>query len=186
MNKTSNSTIVETERLELRLWQESDLDNMIRLCGNEEVMKFFPSTLNSEKSKELLDIFIRHQNDHGFVYFATELKENQAFIGFIGIKWQTYKSHFTPCIDIGWRLMPETWGKGYATEGAKACLDYAFNKLEDIEKIYAVCPILNKGSEKVMQRIGMSKVDEFPHPSLADHSPLKQCALYLIEKPDKT
>ena len=173
--------IIETERLILRHWKTNDLENLIRLCQEPEVMRFFPSLLDDEQSKKLLDIFIQHQKDHEFVYFAVDDKSTNQFIGFIGIKWQTYESHFTPCIDIGWRLLPSTWGKGYATEGAKACLKYAFEQLK-IEKIYSVCPKVNKASEKVMQRIGMNKIDEFIHPSLPQDSQLNPCLLYIINQ----
>ncbi|MGB0524471.1 MAG: GNAT family N-acetyltransferase [Flammeovirgaceae bacterium] len=173
--------MIQTERLLLRHWTPNDLPAMIRLNEDQEVMRYFPEQLSPEQSKGLLAIFIRHQEDHQFVYFAAETLDTQEFIGFIGLKWQTYESHFTPCIDIGWRLLPAAWGKGYATEGAKACLAYGFNTLK-LKEIYAICPVVNQASEKVMQRLGMTKVDEFNHPAMPEDSPLNPCNLYLIKQ----
>lgn len=173
--------MIQTERLKLRPWTQDDLSNMTRLNKDPEVMKHFPSTLTDEKSQQSLDIYIDHFNEHNFTYFAAERLDNQEFIGFIGIKWQTYEAPFTPCVDIGWRLLPSAWGNGFATEGAKACLDYAFNET-DLKEIYSVCAKTNTASEKVMQRIGMKKIDEFSHPALGADSPLNPCMVYLIKK----
>lgn len=175
------TTIIETERLNLRAWQADDLANMIALSGNEDVMRYFPNALSPEASKELLNNLILHQEQYGYTYFAAEVKGTKEFVGFIGIKNQTYESHFTPCVDVGWRLLPKAWGKGYATEGAKACLTYAFETLK-LAEIYAVCPAVNKASEKVMQRIGMKPKGEFQHVNLAANSPLNPCALYHVTK----
>ena len=88
----------------------------------------------------------------GFCYFAVDTLNNRDFIGFIGISEQTFQSDFTPCIDIGWRLSQDQWGKGYATEGAKRCLDYAFNDLK-LKNIKAICPSINDKSERVMSKL---------------------------------
>jgi len=175
--------MIETERLRLRPWTLEDLPKMMNLCGNKLVMRYFPSRLDAEKSAELLDILIRHQADHGFTYFLAEELESKAFLGFIGLKYQTFESHFTPCIDIGWRLLPHAWGKGYATEGATACLKFAFKTLK-LDQVYAMCPSENTASEKVMQRIGMHKSGSFHHPAIPEESGLNPCALYLIESAD--
>ena len=175
------STIIETERLNLRNWQADDLSNMINLAGNPEVMRYFPRPLTAEGAKELLTALSLHQEQYGYTYFAAEVKDTAEFIGFIGIKKQTYESHFTPCVDVGWRLLPTAWGKGYATEGAKACLDFGFSQVQ-LAEIYAVCPAINKASEKVMQRIGMTHEDTFRHVNLAEDSPLNPCALYKVTK----
>ena len=84
-------------------------------------------------------------------------------------------------IDIGWRLNSNEWNNGYATEGAKKCLDFAFNNL-NILKINAIAPIVNVKSEHVMIKIGMSKVRNFIHPKLIENDRLKMCVLYEIIK----
>ena len=86
----------------------------------------------------------------------------------IGLAYQKYETDFTPAIDIGWRLKRDAWGKGYATEGAKKCLEYGFDKL-DIERIISVCTVANTKSMNVMNKIGMTKMGEFKHPELLSH-----------------
>ena len=98
-------------------------------------------------------------------------------IGFIGLSAQDYECEFTPFVDIGWRLAKHTWNKGYATEGAKRCLSYAHETLK-LKEIYAVTPMLNKKSERIMQKIGMTKVGTFEHPLLLNDERLKMCVLY--------
>ena len=79
------------------------------------------------------------------------------FIGFVGLCDQAYESPFTPCTDIGWRLAPEFWGKGYATEGAKRCLEYAFNDLR-LDEIKSTAPKVNVPSIRVMEKANMQAV----------------------------
>jgi len=99
----------------------------------------------------------------------------------IGLAFQEYKTRFTPAIDIGWRLKRNVWGKGYATEGAKRCIKYAFNDL-GIEKIISVCTARNIKSENVMKKIGMTKKGEFNHPELIDHPHYQKHFCYEIIK----
>jgi RimJ/RimL family protein N-acetyltransferase len=117
--------------------------------------------------------------DHGYCYFAVELLTDSKFIGFIGMAYQTYDTDFTPCTDIGWRLNRGYWGNGYATEGAKRCLEFAFNDLE-IKEIVAIASKINTNSEAVMTKIGMTKVKTFNHPLLLNNARLKECVLYKI------
>ena len=109
--------------------------------------------------------------------FAVDKLENGEFIGFIGLSEQTYEADFTPCIDIGWRIKRSEWNKGFATEGAKRCLDYALNDLK-IKEIYSVAPKINTKSEHIMKKIGLKKQYEFEHPSLINNERLKICVLY--------
>ena len=106
-------------------------------------------------------------------------------IGFIGFIHQTFESDFTPCSEISWRLRPEFWGKGYATEGAMACLDYGFNYL-DFQSVYSFTATVNTRSERVMQKIGLHKVKEFDHPKLERSSWLCRHVLYKIDKKEFT
>jgi len=149
----------------------------MELCSNPEVMEHFPSTLNDEETKHFLQRLIDHHEKYGYSYFACELKDTGAIIGFIGLAYQTYDSPCTPAVDIGWRLLPSAWGKGYATEGAKACLEFAFQTL-NLDEVVSVCTTTNIGSEKVMQRIGMTKRGSFEHPKLKDYPELQACLWY--------
>lgn len=89
---------------------------------------------------------------------------------------QHYPADFTPCVDIGWRLKASAWGQGFATEGAKRCLEYAFDL--NIKEVCSVAPKVNLKSERVMQKIGLQKQYEFEHSLLVNEDRLKTCVLY--------
>jgi len=172
--------VFKSKRLGFRNWVESDIPKMAAINANQKVMAHFP-TLPDFKQTE--DFIIRMQKQFlvkGFCYFAVDELNNNEFIGFIGISEQIFKSEFTPCIDIGWRLSETKWGKGFATEGAKRCLDFAFNDI-GLKKINAICPVINDKSERVMEKIGMSKKSTFKHPLLKEYKHLEKCVLYEIE-----
>lgn len=160
--------IFTSERLGFRNWRPEDLEEFARLNSDEQVMEHFPKTLNQQEVEKLIAKLSQHYAKNGFTYYAAEISETKEFIGMIGLAYQEYTSPFTPAIDIGWRLKREAWGKGYATEGAKRCLNYAFDEL-GIEKIISVCTIDNIRSENVMKKIGMTKKGEFNHPGLVDN-----------------
>ena len=119
--------------------------------------------------------------EKGFCYFAVDKLADGEFIGFIGISEQTFESDFTPCIDLGWRLSQAQWGKGFATEGAKRCLDFAFHTI-GLKKIKSMCPVVNSRSIRVMEKLEMTKKADFNHPLLKDHKHLEKCVLYEIER----
>lgn len=167
-------------RLGFRLWRNSDLPLMTTINANKNVMEFFPRVFSLEETKAFILRMQNQFNDLGFCYFAVDILETGEFIGFIGLSKQTYPSSFTPCIDIGWRLDEKHWNKGYATEGAQASLDYAFNRLK-LKEIVAVCPKVNLKSEQVMKKIGMQKALEFNHVYLAEYPALETCVCYKIK-----
>jgi ribosomal-protein-alanine N-acetyltransferase len=88
---------------------------------------------------------------------------------------------FSPCIEIGWRLHKKIWNKGYATEGAKACLKYGYENL-NLQDVYSFTSKNNKRSEHVMEKIGMIKIGEFYHPKIDRNHPLCEHVLYKITK----
>ncbi len=170
---------IQTERLGLRNWKETDLKAMIALNQDPKVMQFFPSMSDETQTLEYIKRMQAQFAKTNYCYFAAEILDTQEFIGFIGIMYQDYEAEFTPCVDIGWRLKQGAWGKGYATEGAKACLDYAFNDLK-LETIYSVAPLVNSPSISVMKKIGMSLSTTFKYPKLGDFRDLETCVLYVI------
>lgn len=172
--------IIKTPRLGLRNWHYSDLATMADLNADPEVMEYFPKTQTIDQTSSFINRMQQHYEDHGFCYFAVDLLGNQEFIGFIGLLHQNYDAPFTPCIDIGWRLKRSSWGYGYATEGAAACLEFGFEKL-GLKTIHSVASVSNTPSEKVMQKIGMKKLLKFDHPKLLDYLELKECVVYSIE-----
>jgi RimJ/RimL family protein N-acetyltransferase len=171
--------LITTARLGLRAWNESDLESLAVMCADPEVMRFFPETLNPIQSKSLFDRLQKCYLDNGLTYFVVELKATRTFIGFSGMLNQTYEAPFTPCIDIGWRFKKAAWGKGYATEAATACLDYAFQK-KKVNEIYSVCPSINTDSESIMKKIGMKYDGSFKHPALKNYPELATCLIYKI------
>jgi len=168
-------------RLGFRTWRETDLPAFTALNTDPQVMRYFPAPLNPEASRALLKQLQAHYEVYGYTYFATELLDCKRFIGFIGLKFQDYEAPFTPAVDIGWRLRRESWGKGYATEGARRCLEYGFETL-GLSSVVATCPTGNVPSERVMQRIGMQKQGEFEHPGLREHPQLNPCLWYEVKK----
>ena len=173
--------VITTERLILRPWTEADLPDLYKLCSDPAVMEHFPSILSESETKAFLKRLIESYDEHGYTYFACIQKDTKAFIGFIGLAYQTYESPFSPAVDIGWRLLPSAWGKGFATEGAKACLNYAFEVLK-LDRVVAVCTLRNVNSERVMQRIGMTKRGRFMHPALDAHPEVQELWWYEIQR----
>ncbi len=171
-----------SERLGFRAWKPQDLLPMTALNMDEKVMEFFPSTVGEAHTQGFLNRMKIQLKEFGYCYFAVDRLDSQTFIGFIGMSNQAYEAYFTPCVDIGWRLAQKHWGKGFATEGAKACLKYAFETLK-LKKIYSVATKRNVNSIKVMQKIGMQYDGEFAHPKMLDLPTLKDCSVYRIDAP---
>lgn len=176
--------ILQTPRLGLRTWKESDLDPFAQLNANPKTMQFYPSTLDRTASQKMLLRIQKQYQEFGFSVYAVDLLEQQQFIGYIGFMRPTFESYFTPCVEIGWRLDPKVWNQGLATEGALACLNYGFEQLK-FKEIYSFTAAINKPSERVMQKIGLQKIDSFEHPLLDKNSPLALHVLYKIITPVK-
>ncbi len=169
--------ILTTERLGLRNWKPSDEAPFSEMCADPEVMRHFPKPLSVEESIALIRRLQAHFNKYGYCYFAVDVLETSEFIGFIGLANQTWESDFTPCVDIGWRLKRTAWGKGYATEGAKACLDAAFTKFR-LKEVLAFATDTNLASQQVMKKIGMNEIGTVQHPNIKDDSRFKHCVVY--------
>jgi RimJ/RimL family protein N-acetyltransferase len=180
MNNTP-AYLFTSERLGFRNWKESDLAPMAAISGDKEVMEFFPGPQTKEYTGDFIKRMQVEFDVKGHCYFAVERLDTKTFIGFIGLHEQTFESDFTPCIDIGWRLDKKVWNKGYATEGAKRCLDFAFNEL-NLDRVYSITPAVNVKSERIMEKIGMHKVKNFIFDLLKDDDRLKDCVLYNINK----
>ncbi len=172
--------LFKSDRLGFRNWLASDIEKLAAINADKEVMEFFPSTRTLPETKTFIERMQRQYGDKGYCYFAVDNLEYDTFIGFIGLSEQNFAADFTPCIDIGWRLAKTAWNKGYATEGAKRCLEYGFEALH-LDRIYSIAPVANLKSQQVMKKIGMRKVKTFEHPQLLDNARLRKCVLYVIE-----
>ena len=156
------------------------MDQFAELNANEEVMEHFPAPLTRQETADFIERLQDHYEKYGHNYFAVEILESGDFIGFIGVVHQTYETEFTPAVDIGWRLKPSSWGKEFATEGAKRCVKFAFEDLK-LDRIIATCTIDNKGSEQVMKKIGMTFGGEFKHPRLKERPEYEDCIWYELK-----
>ncbi|QDV48167.1 GNAT family N-acetyltransferase [Gimesia fumaroli] len=174
---------METSRLILRKWRESDLDPFAKLNADPEVMRYMPATLSYEQSAQMVERIKTHFDEYGFGLWAVELKQDAQFAGFIGLSVPQFTAYFTPCIEIGWRLAVPFWNQGYASEGAQAALEFGFTECCLNEVVSFTVPA-NKASRRVMEKIGMTYIDNFDHPTLADGDPLKRHVLYRICKTD--
>lgn len=174
--------MLETERLILRQWKESDQLPFINMGVDPEVMRYLPKCLTKEESLKLIDKVSEIINQNKWGIWAVELKDSNEFIGFIGLHNQPVLFDFSPCVEIAWRLAKQHWGNGYATEGAKATLEYAFKKLK-LSKVIAVTATINKPSESIMKKLGMTKVREFIHPEFSIAPELEKHILYEILNP---
>lgn len=181
MSEKKGHYLFTSARLGFRNWVESDLEALARLNADPYVMRHFPAPLSREESRDLLWRLQAHFSSRGYTYYATELLSTGEVIGFIGLKHQEFEGPFTPATDIGWRLLKETWGKGYATEGARRCLEHAFAL--GLDRVVSYCPVQNVASERIMQKVGMEKTGQFEHPGLTDHPHLNPCVWYEMKKP---
>lgn len=173
--------ILETPRLILRTWQDSDLEPFSSINKDKQVMEFFPATLSTEETREFIKKLTTHFEEHGYTFYATELKETKELIGFCGLLYVNFNAPFSPTTEIAWRLSSKHWGKGYAPEAAKAVLDYAFTSLK-LDKIVSFTVPENKKSIRVMQKIGMQRnsSEDFHHPKLPKDHRLSRHVLYRI------
>ena len=175
--------MIETERLLLRRWREEDREPFYRLNSDARVMEFFPECLTRAHSDSLVDRINEHFKKHGFGLFAAELRKDQTFIGFVGVAVPSFKAHFTPCVEIGWRLAADYWGRGLATEGARAVVKYAFEELA-LDALVSFTVPKNIRSRRVMEKIGMTHdvSDDFDHPNLPERHPLRRHVLYRFRR----
>jgi RimJ/RimL family protein N-acetyltransferase len=175
---TSPATLL-TPRLHLRLWRDEDLPIFAAMNADPRVMEFFPKPLGRMESDAVATRIRNHFERRGFGLWAVEVPGVAEFIGFVGLSVPSFDAHFTPCVEIGWRLACEHWGRGYATEAARAVLGLGFRQLALGEIVSFTVPT-NLRSRRVMERIGMTRspADDFDHPALPEGHPLRLHVLY--------
>lgn len=175
--------VIETDRLILRTWKEKDAEPYYQINQDPKVIEFLPGPITMEQANDFMVFMNTRGEQRGYTLWATELKETGDFIGFIGLNYTDWKAHFTPATEVGWRLGSQYWGKGYATEGAKACLAYGFEKIGLPEIVSFTVP-QNLRSIRVMEKIGMKRdpKGDFEHPKLEPNHRLSKHVLYRIFK----
>jgi RimJ/RimL family protein N-acetyltransferase len=174
---------IRTDRLLLRRWRDSDRTSFQEINADPRVMEFFPAPLTPQESDGLIARIQQHFDRHGFSVYAAELIETRSFIGFIGLNIPSYDAPFMPAVEIGWRLAFDHWGRGLATEGARAVAHYAFDTLSLPSLVSFTVPH-NLRSRSVMEKIGMvhDPASDFDHPSLPEGHPLRRHVLYRIHR----
>jgi 3-dehydroquinate dehydratase / shikimate dehydrogenase len=177
------STTIQTKRLILRPWRQADLEPFAKLNADPRVMECMLSPLSREESDQMVARFSAHFSEYGWGLWAVSVPDVSDFIGFIGLSHVKYSASLIPAIEIGWRLAYDFWGKGFATEGAKASLKYAFETL-NLNEIVSFTAVPNKRSANVMEKIGMQHIPEkdFDHPRIPEGHPLRRHLLYLMSK----
>ncbi len=172
----------ETDRLNLRQWNESDREPFARLCGDPRVMEFYPNTLDRTASDAMVDRVQTLIDDRGWGLWAVELKTNKQFIGYVGLHVPKADLPCSPCVEIGWRLACEYWGKGYATEAARGALEVGFDRLY-LPEIVSFTAVINRRSRAVMERLGMNlDAKTFEHPIVPAGHILSEHVLYRLLK----
>lgn len=168
-----------SERLGFRNWNDSDIEKMAAINNDPDVMEFFPALFTRDQTADFITRMQTMFAEKKYCYFAVDELSSGNFCGFIGLCDQNYEASFTPCTDIGWRLGKNYWNKGYATEGARRCLDYGFLDIK-LKNIKATSTIINVKSIKIMQKLGMKQQLFFNHPRLKGDTRLESCVLYEI------
>jgi RimJ/RimL family protein N-acetyltransferase len=171
---------VDTARLRLRQWRESDREPFAALNADPAVMEFFLSPLSRESSDASIDAWQSQLASRGWSNWALELKASGELLGFTGLSVPRRVLPFSPCVEVGWRLARKHWGQGYATEAARAALEVGFARL-DLREIVSFTTVGNVRSRAVMERIGMRDArQDFEYPGFPEGHPLRRHCLYRI------
>lgn len=170
-----------TARLRLRRWKDSDRLPFAQLNADMRVMRFLRGPYSSAKSFAGIDAFEVEFDRRGFGRWALETTVDGGFIGMVGLHQLDFEAPFTPAVEIAWRLAFHAWGQGYATEAARAAVDYGFDTV-GLDEIVALAAADNVRSRRVMERIGMRRnaADDFDHPRLPVGDPLRRHVLYRV------
>lgn len=141
---------LETDRLLLRMWRNEDFEPYAKMCEDEDIMRYIGGKpLSRLEAWRHFAYLIGHWHLRGYGHWAVEEKATRKFIGRIGF----LNPEGWPAFEIGWTLGKESWGKGYATEGAHRALQYAFNDLDKKHVISLIHPE-NRASIRVAERLG--------------------------------
>jgi len=171
-----------TDRLILRRWREEDRAPFQALNADPRVMEFFPAVLTRQETDAGIARFEQHFDRHGFGFYAAELIEPKTFIGFIGLAVPNFEAPFMPAVEIGWRLAFAHWGRGLATEGARAAVHHAFETLK-LPGLVSFTSTANLRSRRVMEKICMfhDPTADFGHPRIPEGHALRRHVLYRLE-----
>lgn len=175
--------VIETDRLILRPWAEKDRPSFHGMSTDPVVMEFLLPMAGRSTTDAWIDRQIAHDAEHGFCFWALESKESGSFLGAAGLLRVGYDAHFTPAVEVGWRLSRSFWGRGYAPEAAAASVQFGFERLS-LPEIVANTVAGNTRSRRVMEKLGMSHEgrDDFDHPRISEGHPLRRQVLYRLSR----
>jgi RimJ/RimL family protein N-acetyltransferase len=175
--------VLETSRLLLRRWRDEDRAPFAALNADPVVMEHFPAPLSAAESDTLVDRIAAGLDERGWGLWAVEVRATGSFIGFVGLNPATFDAPFTPAVEVGWRLARSAWGHGYATEGARAALEFGFDKLA-LDEMVSFTTHGNVRSRQVMERLGMrhDTADDFDNPNVAEGHLLRPHVLYRLDR----
>lgn len=174
---------LRTSRLLLRRWRDEDRPHFAAMNADPAVMRFYPAPMTRQESDAMADRIAAGFDAHGFGLWAVEIPGVALFAGYVGLARPAWEAHFTPCVEMGWRLAAAHWGKGYAPEAAARCRDEGFVVL-GLKELVAFTVPRNAPSRRVMEKIGMvhDAAGNFDHPRLAAGHPLQRHVLYRIDR----
>ncbi len=175
--------VIETERLVLRRWEDADRAPFAAINADPEVMRHLGPLLDRAQSDALIDRIEAGFDDVGFGLWAVEVCDEPDIVGFVGLSRPRFEAPFTPCVEVGWRLARSAWGRGYATEAARAALRHGF-EVVGLDEIVSFTTVANERSKAVMRRLGMTRdlADDFEHPNVAVGDPLRPHVLYRLAR----
>jgi ribosomal-protein-alanine N-acetyltransferase len=175
--------IIATPRLRLRPFTDADMEPFLAMAADPEVTRYVsPTAIPRASAEAAANHYRRLLETQGYGYWAIEVNGGASFAGIVLLQDVRFTAAFTPAIEVGWLLPREQWGNGYATEGGRAVLDYAFTTMK-LKEVVALTAAQNIASQRVMQRLGMTHdpADDFDHPHTLG-TPLERCVLYRIQQ----
>jgi ribosomal-protein-alanine N-acetyltransferase len=177
----SDGPDLRTERLLLRRWRPEDRKEFAEMNADPAVMEYFPAPMSRAESDAMVDRIEAAFAWQGYGLWALEVCDTGAFIGFTGLQPPAFEAHFTPCVEVGWRLARPAWGQGYATEAAQAALRFGFVEA-GLPEVVSFTTAGNLRSRAVMRRLGMTRnaAEDFDHPRLPPEHPLRRHVLYRL------
>ncbi|MES0089016.1 GNAT family N-acetyltransferase [Mesorhizobium sp. M0026] len=173
---------LQTKRLLMREWKDEDVAPFIRMNDDPRVVRYVEKLADRTATEGWIDAQRDHFEKHGYGLWVLEALGNTGLIGYCGLVNVPYQAHFTPAVEIAWRLVSAHWGLGYATEAASAALSFGFERL-GLSEVVANAAVGNSASRRVMERLGMSHdaQDDFDLPGRAEGHPLRRQVLYRIK-----
>lgn len=174
---------IETDRLRLRGWRPEDLAPFAEVNADPEVMRHLSGRLSRRESDlHVARFIVKWQEEPRFGWWALETRDG-TFLGMVGLAWPDFETPPAPCVEIGWRLARQAWGRGYATEAANAALAHGFGVV-GLEEVLSFTVAQNRRSRAVMDRVGLTEVEAgaFDHPLVAPESQLQRHLLYRLTR----